>query len=86
MIAWELASSDDIDAAIQAVCAGKDPTMRRISRARGVHISWLVEACRKPSLKLAYTKPEDMAADVFAKAFNDAPKRAHSCKLVGISA
>ncbi len=56
---------EDNQAMIQVAKTGRNPTMRYLPRTHRVSVRWVHEACTSDSVRLAYAKTTDMAADVY---------------------
>ena len=73
---------------IRVVDTGRNPTMRYIGRVHRIAVSWLHERLAAKDIKdpvdLEYTKSEDMAADIYTKAFSDPDKWDHALQLIAV--
>jgi len=72
----------DNEAMLQVIKTGRNPTMRYLSRTHRVSISWLNEVYKAGNFK--YKKTDEMAADIFTKAFANPVKRLAALKLISI--
>ena len=81
---------EDNTTCITAIQTGKNQTMRFLSRAGGISISFLHEMLNKMSPKipfqLVYTDSKLMVADIHTKMFADQSKWAHAHTLANILA
>ena len=85
---WRAIFHEDNQAMIRVVETGRNPTMRHIGRVYRIAISWLHERLAAKGIKdpvdLVYTKSDDMAADIYTKAFTDPKKWDHALQLIVI--
>ena len=75
---------EDNTAMIRICQAGRNPTMRYLSRTMGISIAWLYERFQDTNLELIYEESAKMTADIFTKAFTDKAKWQEVCHLVNI--
>ena len=70
----ELDFQEDNAAAITIMKAGRSPALRHLARTHRVNLAWLKEIVDSGQMKLTYCKTDQMAADIFTKAFNSVDK------------
>ena len=77
---------EDNQATIQILKTQKSPTLRHLNRTHRVNVSWLCEVFRNlKEVELIYCKTDDMAADIFTKAFTNPIKWNAALDLIGIT-
>ena len=76
--------NEDNQAMINVVKSGRNPSMRHLSRTHGIPIDWLHERLKdhKDPVEIVYRESEEMAADIYTKAFTDKEKWQHACALI----
>ena len=73
-------------ATIQILKIQKKPTLRHLNRTHRVNVSWLCEVFRDLNeVELKYCKTDEMAADIFTKAFTNLIKWNAALDLIGIT-
>ena len=81
----ELVFQGDNQATIQIRKTQKNPTLRHLNRTHRVNVSWLCEVFRNlKEVELKYCKTDEMAADIFTKAFTNPIKWNAALNLIGI--
>ena len=65
---------EDNTSMIQALRAGRNPTMRHLGRTHRVSIGFLYEQLNTGDFELCYEVSSRMAAEIYTKAFTDAQK------------
>ena len=61
---------EDNQATIQILKTRKNPTLRHLNRTHRVNVSWLCEVFTNLNeVELRYCKTDEMAVDIFTKAF-----------------
>ena len=72
-------------AVIQILKTQKNPILRHLHRTHRVNVSWFCEAFRNlKEAELMYCKTDEMAADIFTKAFTNRIKWNAALELIGI--
>ena len=74
----------DNQAMIEVVRTGRNPTMRHLSRVRGVAIGFLHEQYQTGLIRMEYITTSLMAADIYTKGFTDAAKWFTLCGLINV--
>ena len=73
-------------ATIQILKIQKNPTLRHLNRTHRVNVSWLCEVFRiLMEVELKYWKTDEMAADLFTKAFTNPIKWNAALDVIGIT-
>ena len=74
---------------IRVVQTGKNPTMRHLNRVHRISVAWLHEQLGNPGGNIActksnlfYEKSDEMAADIYTKAFTDPNKWTAVMRLI----
>ena len=81
----KLVFQEDNQATIQILKTQKNPTLRHLNRTRRVNISWLCEVFKNlKEVERTYGKTDEMAADIFTKAFTNPIKWNAALDLTGI--
>ena len=82
----KLVFQEDNQATIQMLKTQKNPTLHHLNRTYRVNLSWLCEVFRDLNeVELKYGKTDEMAADIFTKAFTDPIKWNAALGLKGIT-
>ena len=82
----QLVFQEDNQATIQILKTQKNPTLRHLNRTHRVNVSWLCEVFRNLNeVELKYCKTDEMAADIFTKAFTNPIKWNAALDLIGIT-
>ena len=77
---------EDNQATIQILKTQKNPTLRHLNRTHRVNASWLCEVFRNLNeVEPKYCKTDEMAADIFTKAFTNPIKWNAALDLIGIA-
>ena len=81
----EFAFQEDNQATIQILKIQTNSTLRHLNRTRRVNVSWLCEVFRNlKEVELKYCKTDEVAADIFTKAFTTPIKWNAALDLIGI--
>ena len=81
----KLVFQEDNQATIQTLKTQRNPTLRHLNRTHRVNVSWLCEVFRNlKGVELKYCKTDEMAADIFTKAFTNPMKWNAALNLIGI--
>ena len=76
---------EDNQATIQTLKTQRNPTLRHLNRTHRVNLSWLCEVFRNlKEAELKHCKTDEMAADIFTKAFTNPIKWNAALHLIGI--
>ena len=68
----KLVFQEDNQATIQILKTQRNPTLRHLNRTHRVNVSWLCEVFSNfDEVGLKYWKTDEMAADIFTKAFTN---------------
>ena len=82
----KLVFQEDNQATIQILKIQKNPTLSHLNRTHRVNVSWLCEVFRNLNeVELKYCKTDEMAADIFTKAFTNPIKWNAALDLRGIT-
>ena len=82
----KLVFQEDNQATIQILKTQKNPTLRHLNRTHRVNVSWLCEVFRNLNeVEFKYCKTDEMAADIFTKAFTNPIKWNAALDLIGIT-
>ena len=81
----KLVFQEDNQATIQILKAQKNPTLRHLNGTHRVNVSWLCEVFKNlDEVEVKYCKTDEMAADIFTKAFTNPIKWNAALDLIGI--
>ncbi len=75
---------EDNKAMIQVAKTGRNPTMRYLNRTHRISISWLHEVCSSSQVNLQYAETDDMAADIYTKAYTNVAKWQAVCLMINM--
>ena len=73
---------EDNETTFQIIKAGKNPTMRHISRTHGVNAQWLHDAYTKRLFKMQVTKTDEQVADISTKHMPEKTIGKRLCKIL----
>ena len=76
---------EENQAIIQILKTQKNPILRHLNRTHRVNVSWLCEVFKNlKAVELKYCKIDEMAADIFTKAFTNPIKWNAALELIGV--
>ena len=77
---------EDNEACIRVLTTGRNPTMRHLGRTHRIDVAWLCDEFAGNNLELEKTPSEEMAADIFTKAFPDSKAAVweHDLRLIKV--
>ena len=81
----KLVFQEDNQATIQILKVQRNPTLRHLNRTHRVNVAWLCGVFKNlKEVGFKYCKADEMAADIFAKAFTNPIKWNAALELIGI--